>query len=380
MASRDDEDEPTDERADGGADESTNARASERAGGATDDPSEPIEGVDLELLAAWMDEQDLPHGPIRCVDRLVGGTQNILVRFERGGRAFVLRRPPLHKRANSDETMRREARVLAALADSDVPHPGLIAACPDEAILGAAFYLMEPIEGFNAAQGLPALHQGDAWIRHEMGLAMVDGIAALAAIDPVAVGLEGFGRPEGYLERQVARWRSQLEGYREFESYPGPQIPGVDRVAEWLDRNRPADSGAGILHGDFHIANVLFRFDGPGLAAIIDWELATLGDPLLDLGALLASWPDAEGRSPLGVGQGMFSGVAPPEALVERYRERSTRSLDAIDWYTVLACYRLGIILEGTHARACAGQADRAVGDLLHATTVGLFERALTLV
>jgi len=360
VASRDDTEELTDER--------------------SDDASEPIEGVDLELLAAWMDEQDLPRGPIRHVDRLVGGTQNILIRFERGGRDFVLRRPPLHKRANSDETMRREARVLAALAGSDVPHPALIAACPDEAILGAAFYLMEPIEGFNAAQGLPALHQDDARIRHEMGLAMVDGIAALAAIDPFAVGLEGFGRPQGYLERQVARWRSQLESYRALEGYPGPQIPGVERVAEWLDRNRPAESGPGILHGDFHIANVLFRFDGPALAAIVDWELATLGDPLLDLGALLASWPDAGGRSPLAVGQGMFTGVAPPEALVARYRERSARPLDAIDWYTVLACYRLGIILEGTHARACAGHADRAVGDLLHATTLGLFERALTLV
>jgi aminoglycoside phosphotransferase (APT) family kinase protein len=209
---------------------------------------------------------------------------------------------------------------------------------------------------------------------------MADGIAALGAVDHVAVGLEGFGRPEGYLERQVTRWRSHLESYAELEGYPGPEIPGVERVADWLERNRPVASAPGILHGDYHLANVMFRFDGPELAAIIDWELATVGDPLLDLGALLASWPDAEGRSPLSVGQGSFAGLASSAELVERYRAQTTRRLDALDWYTVLACYRLGIILEGTHARACAGRADRQVGDLLHATTVALFERASSLI
>ena len=336
-----------------------------------------IEGIDLGILDAWMDEQGLAPGPIGTVDKLTGGTQNILIQFERGGRHYVLRRPPIHKRAGSDETMRREARVLAGLAGTDVPHPTLIAACSDEAILGAAFYLMEPVDGFNATQGLPELHEGDPQIRHDMGLAMADGIAALGAVDYLAVELKGFGRPKGYLERQVARWRSQLESYSELEGYPAAEIPGVERIAEWLDRNRPVDSTPGILHGDYHIANVMFRYDGPGLAAIVDWELATVGDPLLDLGALLAGWPDAEGQSPLGSGQGMFSGLASSAELVARYRERTTRSLDAIDWYQVLACYRLGIILEGTYARACAGHASREVGDRLHATTLGLFERAL---
>ena len=342
-------------------------------------PPHEIEGIDFGILNAWMDEKGLPKGEIENVDRLVGGTQNILFAFDRGGRRFVLRRPPIHKRANSDETMRREARVLGALAGSDVPHPGLIAACDDEEVLGAAFYLMEPIHGFNASQGLPDLHANDAEIRRGMGFAMAGGIASLAAVDYQAVGLKGLGRPEGYLERQVSRWQHQLETYSQMDGYPGPDIPGVDRVAQWLEANRPADSAAGILHGDYHIANVMFSFDGPELAAIIDWELATVGDPLLDLGALMASWPDAEGASPLGVGQGAFSGLPPASEMIDFYRERSERSLDAIDWYTVLACYRLGIILEGTHARACAGKADTAIGDLLHATTVGLFRRALTL-
>lgn len=337
-----------------------------------------IEGVDLEILEVWMDEQGLPEGEIGVVDRLTGGTQNILLQFERGGRHYVLRRPPLHKRANSDETMRREARVLRALKGSNVPHPELIAACPDETLLGAAFYLMEPVDGFNATTGLPELHEGDTEIRRAMGFAMADGIAALGAVDFLAVGLEGFGRPGGFLERQVPRWRHQLESYGAMEGYPGPEIPGVDRIATWLEANRPQSFRPGILHGDYHMANVMFSFDGPELAAIVDWELATVGDPLLDLGALVASWPDAEGKTPLGNTIGQLGGLPSANELVVRYGERSPRNIEAIDWYVVLACYRLGIILEGTHARACAGRADHQTGDLLHSATVGLFERALT--
>ena len=333
-----------------------------------------IPGVDLGILSAWMDEQGLAGGALERVELLSGGTQNILVRFERGGRAYVLRRPPLHKRKNSDETMRREARVLGALAGSAVPHPALIASCPDESRMGAAFYLMEPIEGFNAASGLPELHAGSREIRHRMGLSMVDAIAELSKLDPMARGLEGFGRPEGYLERQVPRWRRQLESYDELDGYPGPEIPGVDAVGEWLEAHRPASFVPGILHGDFHFANVLFELDGPEVAAIVDWELSTVGDPLLDLGWMLATWPDPDdpGAS-IGVPQ---DGQATPEELVARYAERSGRSVDHVAWYEVLACYKLGIILEGTHARAFAGKATKTMGDLLHAQTLGLFARA----
>jgi aminoglycoside phosphotransferase (APT) family kinase protein len=247
-----------------------------------------IEGVDLDRLAEWMDDAGLPKGPLERIERLAGGTQNILLRFERGGARYVLRRPPLHKRENSDETMRREARVLAALRDSAVPHPRMIAACAETDVLGASFYLMQPIEGFNATTGLPGLHASDPALRHRMGLSMVDAIAALGSVDYEAVGLVGFGKPEGYLERQVARWRRQLDGYAQLEGYPGPDIPGLDRVAAWLEEGRPATFRPGILHGDYHLANVLFEPDGPELAAIVDWELSTIGDPLLDLGWMLA--------------------------------------------------------------------------------------------
>ena len=331
--------------------------------------------VDLERLSEWMDGQGLPAGRIESAGLLEGGTQNVLLRFERGGERFVLRRPPRHKRDNSDETMRREARVLGALAGTDVPHPHLVAACPATDVIGAAFYLMEPIEGFNPTRGLPPLHAGDASVRREMGFSMADAIAALSRVDYRAVGLEGFGRPDGYLERQVARWRAHLEGYHALEGYPGPEIPGVERVADWLDAHRPPDSRAGILHGDYHLANVLFAHDGPRLAAIVDWELSTIGDPLLDLGWLLATWPDEDEP---GVGGGIepWQGFPTADELVARYAEATPRDLSAIHWYGVLACYKLGIILEGTHARACAGKADKAVGDVLHATTLSLFRRA----
>jgi aminoglycoside phosphotransferase (APT) family kinase protein len=230
-----------------------------------------------------------------------------------------------------------------------------------------------------------------------MGLALVDGIGALGRVDHVAVGLADFGKPDGFLQRQTARWLGQLEGYGASPDWPGPSsLPGVARVAAWLERHRPAGFTPGIMHGDFHLANVMFRPDGPGLAAIVDWELATIGDPLLDLGWLLATWPDAEGPNPegpnpegpnpegpvAGGAQDWAIGVTPwdgfPGAadLIARYRTQSARDVSAIDWYAVLACFKLAIILEGTHARACAGEAPRATGDRLHAHAVGLFERA----
>ncbi len=335
-------------------------------------------GVDLGALTAWMDGEGLGHGPLARVERLSGGTQNILLRFERAGRAYVLRRPPPVLRANSNETMRREARVLAALAGTAVPHPGLIAACADEAVLGAAFYLMEPVDGFNAAQGLPMPHAGDAAMRHRMGLAMVDAIAALSDVDYRTVGLEGFGKLDNWLERQVGRWASQLASYAEMPGWTGPDaIPGVARVARWLEDHRPETFHAGIIHGDFHFGNVLFRRDGGELAAVVDWELCTLGDPLLDLGWLVATWPEGDRPHETDVAVTPWEGFATADELIARYAARTGRDLTHFDWFAVLACYKLGIILEGTHARACAGKAPREVGDRLHAHTIYLFERAL---
>lgn len=334
--------------------------------------------VDLAALARWMDEQALGDGPIENATLLGGGTQNILLRFSRAERTYVLRRPPPHLRANSNDTMRREARMLGALKGTDVPHPGLIAACPAEDVIGAAFYLMEPIDGFNPSTGLPPLHAGSPEIRHRMGLALVGGIAALGALDYQALGLSDFGKVDNYLERQVARWKAQLDSYAQFPGWTGPdQIPGVDQVAAWLERHRPPTFQPGIIHGDYHLANVMFRHDGPELAAIVDWELTTIGDPLLDLGWLLATWQEDERPRDFGVNIQPWGGFPSAKELVDHYRPLTARDMSHIDWYAVLACYKLGLILEGTHARACAGQAPKETGDRLHAHTISLFERAL---
>lgn len=330
--------------------------------------------VDIAALAAWMTARGLGVGPIESVVPLTGGTQNILLRFTRDGRDYVFRRPPAHPRANSSETMRREARVLRALDSSDVPHARLIADCGDESVLGAAFYLMEPVDGFNPVGTLPEPHASSADIQHAMGLALVDGIAALGRLDYRAVGLADFGKPDNFLERQVSRWGAQLASYADLPGWSADGLPAVDRIAAWLENNRPAGFTPGIMHGDYHLANVMYRHDGPQLAAIIDWELATIGDPLLDLGWVLATWPDGDGESTVSVQP--WLGFPTADELVERYRGGSKRDLSAIEWYLALACYKLGILLEGTYARACAGKAAMDLGERLHGRAVVLLERA----
>jgi len=335
--------------------------------------------VDLIVLEEWMDSKGLGSGPISDAVPLTGGTQNLLLRFHRAGDTYVLRRPPIHKRTNSDETMRRESRVLAALEGSAVPHPCLIAAEPDESVIGAAFYLMEAVDGFIPGNGLPTLHADDPEVRHQMGLSFVDAAAALGAIDHGAVGLTDFGRPDGYLERQVPRWRSQLDSYSELSGYPAPEIPHLDLVGDWLEKNLPDSYRPGLIHGDFHLGNVMFCHDSPNVAAVVDWELATVGDPLVDLGLIIAMWPEP------GSGTGLIAvepwdGFPTIAELIARYGTNSSRDLSKIEWYGVLACYKTGIILEGTHARAMAGRAPVEIGDLLHSVAVGLFERASTIV
>lgn len=367
--------EPAEDVVDG-----TSESALERRDGSRED----LDGlVDVDVLASWMDHQQLPQGPIEALEALAGGTQNALVSFTRGGETYVLRRGPRHLRKASNEVIRREMRVLEALRDSAVPHPRFIAGCPDETVMGGAvFYLMERVDGFNATVSLPDLHATDRAIQHEMGLQVADAAASLGSVDYDSVGLADFGRPDGFLERQVPRWRAELESYDELDGYPGPEIPDLDDVGDWLERNRPTEWRPGIMHGDYHLANVLFAPDGPNLAAVVDWEMCTIGDPLLDLGWMLATWPSRDHPAAAAV-TGRLSaadGLPGTDELVARYAERSDRDLSAIDWYTVLACFKLGIVLEGTYARALAGKASMATGELLHAITLGLFARAASII
>lgn len=332
---------------------------------------------DHEALVGWLDAHGVGVGPITDVMLLAGGTQNRLYRFQRSDDTFVLRRPPEHKRGNSDETMRRESRLLAALAGTDVPHPRLIAAEPDESVIGDAFYVMSVIEGFNPNVEVPELHRNSLAVQREMGESMIDGIAVLSMVDPIERGLSDFGKADKWIERQVGRWQSQLDSYSSFDNYKGPDIGDVARVGKWLEENKPPHMKVGIIHGDYHFSNVMFRYDSGQLAAIVDWELATLGDPLLDLGHLMACWP---GALPVSLNTNFSLDVGDPEQLIDRYASITERDMTWWPWFRVLAPYRLGIILEGTNARADAGLAPREIGDALHSMTIGLISMAEDLI
>lgn len=346
-----------------------------------------VQAMDLSRLAAWMDGQGLGSGAIDDVTILSGGTQNLLLRLRHAGRYSVLRRPAVQARPEAGLTIVREARVLQALASTTLPHARLIAACANPQVLGAPFYLMEPVAGFNpSGTPLPALHAADPALRRRMGMAMVDALITLGEIDPQAVGLMGpsvgalgdFGRPEGFLQRQVQRWRRQLDACSAHATWPGPDgLPGVAAVGNWLDLHVPEPTRPGLLHGDFHLSNVMFRHDGPEIAAVIDWELATIGDPLLDLGWLIATWPDATGQGAGTIHVTPWQGFPGVDALIERYASCSPRSLSALSWYVTLARYKLGILLECSHARACAGWSDADVGQRHHASAQRLLCDAL---
>lgn len=335
--------------------------------------------VDLRRLAAWMDGRQLGQGAIQDAHRLPGGTQNILVRFTRDGRSYVLRRPPASPYLDGSETMRREARVLAALGGTDAPHPRLIADEPTGEVLGAAFYLMEPVDGFCPPQGMPSPHAEDAALRHAMGLSVVHALAALRQVDIRQPTLAGLGKPDGFLERQAPRWMRQLESYEAYAGWDGrADIPGVERVASWLAAHVPKVYRPGVIHGDFHLGNLLFERASPRVAAIVDWELATLGDPLVDFGCLLATWADPDGSHPGCISVTPWDGFPTEVELAELYGDVTGVSVADLNWYVVLACFKLGILQEGTYARAAAGQAERAIADWMHATTIKLFERALS--
>jgi len=332
-------------------------------------PRITVSELDLGALERWMDEQGLGAGPVTGVEELGGGTQNVVVALTRSDRRYVLRRPPFKARPGQDETMVREARVLAALEGSDVPHPRPIALCEDPGVLGAAFYLMEPIEGFNPGDGLPEPMQ------HDVGLHMVDILAALARVDVEAAGLGDLGRADEWLERQTPRCVARLSRYAETPGYT-PLDPGlVDPVAEWLEAHRPAGWVLGLNHGDFHLANVMVAHDEPRVVAVVDWELASIGDPLLDLAHLLVTWP-AGGPGLIDVGPS--SSLPSPDDLIARYASRTDRPLDDLPWYRVLAGLRMASILEATVARAAAGMAAPDLAARFRESNVALLRAALT--
>lgn len=329
-------------------------------------------------VESWMDQRQIGDGAISGIQLIGGGTQNILIGFSRAGRRYVLRRSPANPNGDGNATNRREARILASLSKTDVPHPRFIDACDDEEVIGAAFFLMEGVEGFNAAQTMPRLHRENREIRHAMGLAMIDGALAIGNVDIDTAGLADLGSIEGFLERQPGRWWSMLDSYARYEGWPGiGALPGVNELQAWLEQDCPTHFTPGLMHGDYHLANVMFCNDGPQLAAIVDWELCTVGDPLLDLGWIMATWPSPDGQPTAQIVPEPWNGFPGISEMIDRYRSRSDRDTSTLTWYGVLACYKLGLIIEGTFARACAGKASAETGQLLHETCIRLLERAL---
>jgi aminoglycoside phosphotransferase (APT) family kinase protein len=344
--------------------------------------AEPLSDFDGLLrwgpLQDWvMAQSTIPGaGPVTSARSLAGGSQNNLFLLTRDGAQFVIRRPPRHPRPTSDETMLREGRVLQALAQTNVPHPALYAVCADTEIIGTAFYVTAFVDGFMPVRDLPERYASEPAWRRRIPFECIEGAVRLGAIDYGAVGLENLGKPGNWLERQVVRWRSQLEGYTKLDGYDRPQIPRFGEIARWLEQNRPADYKSGLLHGDYHLSNVMFRYDAPELAAIVDWELCTVGDPMLDLGMFLVTWQEPtdppRDRTPFSPWE-----PAPSRAdLIAHYGSLTGRDMSVAPWYYVLACYKLGVILEGTHARASAGLAPKDTGDRLHATAIRVFEMA----
>jgi aminoglycoside phosphotransferase (APT) family kinase protein len=312
--------------------------------------------VDVDALARWMDERGLPGAGEPIETHVVsGGASNEIFEFSRGDQRIVLRRPPREVPAGRNETMLREYRVLEALNGTDVPHAEAIAACDDESVLGATFYLMGYIDGWSPmsmGSTWPAPFDTDVEARRGLGFQLVDGIAKLSKVDWRARGLEGFGRPDGFHERQVDRWLSHLSRFQFRE------LPGIDVAADWLRAHKPSRYEPGIIHGDYQFANVMYAHGAPArLAAIVDWEMATVGDPLLDLGWVIMGWP-REGDDPSSLGYVDYTGLPSRSDLLEYYEMESGRPVDEIDYYEILARFKIAIVLEGGYARYVAGGAD----------------------
>jgi aminoglycoside phosphotransferase (APT) family kinase protein len=308
--------------------------------------------LSLGSLERWMDDHGLPGAgePISW-SLFGGGTQNLIYRIRRGDTEMVLRRPPRNAPPGRGATMLREYRILAALADTDVPHPAVLGASDDPGILGEPFYMMGFVDGWSPASGppWPEPFATDPAARREIAFQIVDGAARLASVDYEARGLGDLGRPDGFHDRQVDRWLSHLAQFQFRE------IPGLAESADWLRRHRPRRFMPGLMHGDYHFGNVIFGHTRPGrLAAIVDWEMATVGDPLLDLAWLLMTR-----RRPGDPTDSMvytdFTGMPSDGELIDYYARVSGRDVRDFQYYAILARFKMAIVLEGGYARYVRG-------------------------
>ena len=320
--------------------------------------------ADAGRLTAWLDSRGLGTGA-RLEQRFVsGGSQNEIYELRRGDLHCALRIPPPTAPAGRDEGILREWRIIEALDGTDVPHPPAIAVCTDPAVLGRTFYLMGYVDGWSpmATSGRwPAPFDTDLGARRGLAFEMAEGIARLSRVDWRARGLAGLGRPEGFHERQVDRWSAFLDRIK------GRDLPGFDEAAAWLRAHRPLDYIPGLMHGDYQFANVMFRHGGPAqLAAIVDWEMGTVGDPKLDLAWMVQSWPeDTSGANGSVAGYVDMTGMPSCTEVICRYGEAAGRQVDDIDYYVVLARWKFAVVLEQGYQRAAGDPKLEAFGPMV---------------
>jgi len=317
---------------------------------------QPIAGIEHDRVAEFF-RRTVPGGDVALrFDLISGGRSNLTYLVEGGGKQWVLRRPPLGHVLPTAHDMAREYRVLSALADTDVPVARPLALCEDTSINGMPFYVMEYRPGVVLADGLPDGFAGTPAARRQVSAALVDILVRLHAVDFRSVGLDGFGRPDGYLERQVRRWAQQWE-----RSVTAP-LPAIDELIRRLAAAIPASPSPTIVHGDYRLGNMAFDPHDPSrVVAVFDWEMATLGDPLADLGYTLIYWTEASDTpASAGIGAGSAFTAEPGfytrADIVDAYARASGRDVAAIDFYQVLALYKLAVISEGIYARYLQGK------------------------
>ena len=307
----------------------------------------------VEPLLAFLDAHGLGAGEPE-IEPIGDGHSNVTYALRRGDVELVVRRPPRGPLPPSAHDVLREARVLTALA-GHAPVPRVLATCEDPGVIGAPFYVMERLAGEVVTDAAPPAFDTEAE-RRRMGEALVDGLVTLHAVDWRAAGLEGFGRPDGYLERQLKRFGGLWERNRTRD------LPAVERVGAWLGAHVPPSPPATIVHGDYRLGNVMFAPSPPAaLVAIFDWEMSTIGDPLADLGYLCTFWVDRD-DPPAGIFERHALTRAPGwpsrAELVARYEERSGRALGDVRWYQAMALWKIIVFMEGNYRRALAGSVD----------------------
>jgi len=327
---------------------------------------------DQGALQEWLRGTGL-GSQLTDVEPLTGGSQNIVVRLRVDGRPMVLRRPPLHPRPTSDKTMLCEIAVLQTLTGTGIPHPAFIAGCDDLDVLGVVFYLMEEVDGFNPGNEMAQAYVDDPSFRHDVGPAYAASLAQLGNVDWQGSPLAALRRSGSFLARQVPQFLGLLQSYRH-EAYDPGSLVGVPELAAWLEDNRPDDGEPGVMHGDAHLNNVLLCRDRPQVAAFVDWEMCTVGEPLLDLGWLLVCWPGEPNTIDAGSQLAALGGLATRTELVDAYVAAGGRRTPRLDWFKALACFKLGIVIEGTWSRYLAGQASMEAGQRLHTSAESLIE------